>query len=113
MKHCYPLVPAYRKCQADDIHCGAPEGAAFVGGRPADPCVSKEKKCDGYYDCRSGKDEEGCTGVSCQLNEFRCATGNKCIEASLKCNHKNDCGDNSDEHNCSKYRILNEKIQIT
>lgn len=73
-----------------------------MGGKPADPCVPKEKKCDGYLDCRSGKDEEGCPGVSCRLDQFRCAEGNKCIDATLKCNHRDDCGDNSDEHNCSK-----------
>lgn len=70
--------------------------------------MPKEKKCDGYLDCRSGKDEEGCTGVACQLSEFRCASGSKCIDASLKCNHKNDCGDNSDEHNCSTFFKHNE-----
>jgi hypothetical protein len=44
---------AYRKCIADDIHCGPPvnaDGATIPGtsgGRIADPCVPKEKKCDG------------------------------------------------------------------
>lgn len=99
---------AFRKCQPDDIHCGLPSNATGVNtnGKSADPCVPAEKKCDGYYDCRSGKDEEGCTGTSCGLDQFRCANGARCIEAALKCNHKNDCGDNSDEAACSKFPYL-------
>jgi low density lipoprotein-related protein 2 len=73
-----------------------------TGGKQADPCVPPEKKCDGYLDCRSGKDEDGCPGIACRLDQFRCANGNRCIDAALKCNHKNDCGDNSDEAACSK-----------
>lgn len=74
----------------------------MTGSRIADPCVPPEKKCDGYFDCRSEKDEEGCTGISCRLDQFRCANGLRCIDAALKCNHKNDCGDNSDEAACSE-----------
>lgn len=102
-------LTAYRKCQADDIRCGAaPEGRPASGSsssssRPADICVPKEKKCDGYMDCRSGKDEEGCSGVACHLDQFRCANGQRCLDAAQKCDHKNDCGDNSDEQGCSKY----------
>lgn len=99
----FSFFPAYRKCQSDDIHCGPTDSGHSVSGRPADPCVPKEKKCDGYLDCRSGRDEEGCTGgaTPCRLDQFRCAAGNKCIDAALKCNHKDDCGDNSDEHACN------------
>lgn len=100
-----PSPLAYRKCQADDIRCGAaPEGRPATGSssRPADICVPKEKKCDGYMDCRSGKDEEGCAGVACNLDQFRCANGQRCLDAAQKCDHKNDCGDNSDEQGCSK-----------
>lgn len=96
---------AYRKCQPDDIRCGAPadgSGAPIAGGRAADPCLPKEKKCDGYMDCRSGRDEEGCPGAKCRLDQFRCANGQKCIDAALKCNHKADCDDGSDEQACSK-----------
>lgn len=100
------ILTAYRKCQSDDIHCGAPtEGSGSIssGGRIADPCVPKEKKCDGYLDCRSGRDEEGCVGAACRLDQFRCGNGQRCIDSALKCNHKNDCGDNSDEMGCSKF----------
>lgn len=84
---------AYRKCQTDDFHCGS---------KASDPCIPKEKKCDGYFDCRSGRDEQDCPGVSCRLDQFRCANGQRCIDSSQKCDHKNDCGDNSDEQGCSK-----------
>lgn len=81
-----------------------------ISGRAADPCVPKEKKCDGYFDCRSGKDEEGCSGIACRLDQFRCGNGARCIDSSLKCNHKNDCGDNSDENGCSKCRLVKKKF---
>lgn len=71
----------------------------------ADPCVPLEKKCDGYLDCRSGRDEEGCPGAKCRLDQFRCANGQKCIDSQLKCNHKNDCDDGSDEQACSECLI--------
>ncbi|XP_055683188.1 low-density lipoprotein receptor-related protein 2 [Lutzomyia longipalpis] len=108
----------YRKCLQDDIHCGpAPEGqqATVSGSHVTDLCVPKEKKCDGYLDCRSGRDEEGCPGVSCRLDQFRCANGQRCLDLQLKCDHKNDCGDNSDEQGCSfppchsgQFRCTNE-----
>ncbi|XP_023703710.1 low-density lipoprotein receptor-related protein 2 [Cryptotermes secundus] len=84
----------YRKCQTEDFRCGSNSG----------PCLPKEKKCDGYYDCRNRRDEEGCPpdhGVSCSLDQFRCANKQRCIDNFLKCNHRNDCGDNSDEENCN------------
>lgn len=65
--------------------------------------MPKDKKCNGYFDCRSQKDEEGCPGTSCRLDQFRCADGKKCIDMTLKCNHKSDCADNSDEQGCSMF----------
>ncbi|XP_041779439.1 low-density lipoprotein receptor-related protein 2 [Anopheles merus] len=91
----------YRKCQTDDIRCGAPSLGVSLNGRVAEICVPKEKRCDGYLDCRTGKDEEGCPGTACRLDQFRCANGVRCIDTALKCNHKNDCGDNSDEVGCN------------
>lgn len=80
-----------------------PSTTPAKNGLTSDLCVPKEKKCDGYLDCRSGHDEDGCTGAKCRLDQFRCANGQKCIENALKCNHKNDCDDGSDEMACSKY----------
>lgn len=76
--------------------------------------MPKEKKCDGYLDCRSGRDEDGCVnGAKCRLDQFRCANGQKCIDATLKCNHKSDCEDNSDEQGCSKLSpLIHHHFQI-
>lgn len=98
----FPII-AYRNCQPDDIHCGVINTTPSKYGSLADLCVPKEKKCDGYLDCRSGRDEDGCNGAKCRLDQFRCVNGQKCIESILKCNHKNDCDDGSDEMGCSKY----------
>lgn len=104
MTFTHSFIAAYRKCQLDDIHCGQPtDGSPIMVGRIADPCVPKDKKCDGYLDCRSGRDEEGCPGAKCRLDQFRCANGQKCIDSALKCNHKADCDDNSDELACSTF----------
>ncbi|XP_075155675.1 low-density lipoprotein receptor-related protein megalin [Haematobia irritans] len=92
----------YRKCQTTDVFCNQPGGLPpSDGSRLSGPCVPTEKRCDGYLDCRNGRDEEGCKGTACRLDQFRCANGLKCISASLKCNHKDDCGDNSDEQGCN------------
>lgn len=50
--------------------------------------MPKEKKCDGYLDCRTGRDEDGCPGAKCRLDQFRCANGQKCIDNVRKCDHK-------------------------
>lgn len=89
-------VAAYRKCQPDDFRC--------VGTTP-ELCIPKEKKCDGYLDCRNGRDEERCENnikPACRLDQFRCNTTQRCVEQSDRCNHRDDCGDNSDEEHCSE-----------
>lgn len=113
----------YRRCQGDDFHCGimvpsstfpsltinnstttltpASASGASSSSSMASPCIPKDKRCDGYLDCRSGRDEQGCTGVACRLDQFRCANGQRCVDTAVKCDHKNDCGDNSDEQTCN------------
>ena len=91
------LSSDYRKCQPDDFRCG--------NGTPdREHCLPKEKKCDGYYDCRNKKDEQDCpnnTNPPCRLDQFRCNTTHRCIDQTMRCNHKDDCGDGSDEEHCS------------
>ena len=91
----YKRRKGYRKCQPDDFRCG---------GSTPELCIPKEKKCDGYLDCRNGRDEEKCENnakPACRLDQFRCNSTQRCIEQSARCNYKDDCGDNSDEENCS------------
>ena len=84
----------YRSCQDSDHKCG--NGL----------CVPKEKKCDGYYDCRDKSDEKGCPGTHCELTDFRCKSGEKCIAKYQKCNHRKECEDGSDEEDCSKWETV-------
>lgn len=99
-------VAAYRKCQPDDFRC--------VGTTP-ELCIPKEKKCDGYLDCRNGRDEERCENnmkPACRLDQFRCNTTQRCVEQSARCNHWDECGDNSDEEHCSEFAILQRARSI-
>lgn len=100
-------VAAYRKCQPDDFRC--------VGTTP-ELCIPKEKKCDGYLDCRNGRDEERCENnmkPACRLDQFRCNTTQRCVEQSARCNHWDECGDNSDEEHCSEFAIFcNEPVRL-
>lgn len=92
-------VTVYRKCQPDDFRCG---------GTTPELCLPKEKRCDGYLDCRNQKDEDKCEHIKtpCRLDQFRCNTTQRCIDQNLRCNHRNDCTDNSDEEHCSEFATL-------
>ncbi|XP_048885965.1 low-density lipoprotein receptor-related protein 3 isoform X2 [Brienomyrus brachyistius] len=78
------------------------KGYCFPGERPcgADQgCFSEHQRCDGYWHCPSGRDEEGCP--ACQAGEYPCeGAGGACYPASERCNNQKKCPDGSDEKNC-------------
>ncbi|RVE74907.1 hypothetical protein OJAV_G00026480 [Oryzias javanicus] len=78
------------------------KGYCFPGERPCGSdqgCYSERQRCDGYWHCPSGRDEEGCS--TCPDGEFPCdGGGGLCYPASERCNNQKRCPDGSDEKNC-------------
>ncbi|XP_078066576.1 low-density lipoprotein receptor-related protein 3 isoform X1 [Mustelus asterias] len=62
-------------------------------------CFADTERCDGWWHCPSGKDEENCD--ACQKDEYTCGdTSGMCYSLADRCNNQKNCPDGSDEKNC-------------
>ncbi|MCJ8747214.1 hypothetical protein PDJAM_G00150810 [Pangasius djambal] len=78
------------------------KGYCFPGEFPCGPdegCYSQHQRCDGYWHCPSGRDEEGC--ALCAPGQYLCqGAGGVCYSAHERCDNQKQCPDGSDEKNC-------------
>uniref|UniRef100_A0A8C5G185 Low-density lipoprotein receptor-related protein 12-like n=1 Tax=Gouania willdenowi TaxID=441366 RepID=A0A8C5G185_GOUWI len=61
-------------------------------------CFSEQQRCDGFWNCPNGSDEQNCSW--CEHNEFPCSRNGACYPPSDRCNYQNRCPNGSDEKNC-------------
>ncbi|XP_031442672.1 low-density lipoprotein receptor-related protein 3 [Clupea harengus] len=75
-------------CFPGDAPCGSDQG-----------CFSEHQRCDGYWHCPSGRDEEGCP--ACAGGSYPCeGSGGACYAPQERCDNQKQCATGSDEKNC-------------
>lgn len=62
-------------------------------------CFSEPQRCDGWWHCASGRDEQGCP--ACPPDQYPCEGGSGlCYTSADRCNNQKSCPDGADEKNC-------------
>ncbi|TTK32046.1 Low-density lipoprotein receptor-related protein 3 [Bagarius yarrelli] len=78
------------------------KGYCFPGELPCGPdegCYAYHQRCDGYWHCPSGRDEDAC--AQCTPGQYPCqGVGGTCYSAHERCDNQKQCPDGSDEKNC-------------
>ncbi|XP_055001625.1 low-density lipoprotein receptor-related protein 3 isoform X2 [Sorex araneus] len=63
-------------------------------------CFSEPQRCDGWWHCASGRDEQGCP--ACPPDQYPCeGGGGQCYALAERCNNQKSCPDGADEKNCA------------
>lgn len=76
---------------------GGGEGASGDAGEQG--CFSEPQRCDGWWHCASGRDEQGCP--ACPPDQYPCEGGSGlCYTPADRCNNQKSCPDGADEKNC-------------
>ncbi|XP_028558259.2 low-density lipoprotein receptor-related protein 10 [Podarcis muralis] len=82
-------------CVPWDFPCGGGDGEGAT-------CYSAAERCDGFWDCASGADEDGCKG--CPVGQYPCGGrgigGAGCYGPADRCNYQTFCADAADERHC-------------
>lgn len=77
--------------------CGSSEGDDDSTGEQG--CFSEPQRCDGWWHCASGRDEQGCP--ACPPDQYPCEGGSGlCYAPADRCNNQKSCPDGADEKNC-------------